>query len=153
MVEKVKLSWENIEAKVDVLADKLKDCKFDAVISIGRGGMVPARLLAEKLDIHTAYIIDAKAYTSDDKLGEMHISDLKLAPEVKSVLVVDDVIFTGTTLNAVMAKVAENPHVTTIVNSFLYKNIHAPADITADYCYASEYDGNAHWLVFPWEKN
>ena len=141
MVEKVKLSWENI--------DKLKDCKFDAVISIGRGGMVPARLLAEKLDIHTAYIIDAKAYTSDDKLGEMHISDLKLAPAVKSVLVVDDVIFAGTSINAVMA----NPHVTTIVNSFLYKNIHAPVDITADYCYASEYDGNAHWLVFPWEKN
>ena len=77
MTDKVKLSWENIETKVDVLADMLKDIKFDAVVSIGRGGMVPARLLAEKLDIHTAYIIDAEAYGADDKLGEMRISELK----------------------------------------------------------------------------
>ena len=152
MTDKVKLSWENIETKVDVLADMLKDIKFDAVVSIGRGGMVPARLLAEKLDIHAAYIIDAKAYGADDKLGEMCISELKLAQNVKSVLVVDDVIFTGTTLSAVMEKIAENQQVTNIVNAFLYKNINTPDDVSANYCYAAEYDGNAHWLVFPWEK-
>ena len=87
-----------------------------------------------------------------DKLGEMRISELKLAQDVKNVLVVDDVIFTGTTLNAVMEKIAENQQVTNIVNAFLYKNIHTPVDVSANYCYAAEYDGNAHWLVFPWEK-
>ena len=51
-----------------------------------------------------------------------------------------------------MEKIAENQQVTNIVNAFLYKNIHTPDDVSANYCYAAEYDGNAHWLVFPWEK-
>lgn len=152
MVKKVKLSWEDIQEKVNVLADKFKDCKFDAVISIGRGGMVPARLLAEKLDIHTAYVIDAKAYTSDDKLGQLHVDDVYISNDIHSVLVIDDVIFTGTTLDAVMVKLAGHENITEITNAFLYKNDKTTYD-GSPYVYAQLYDGNSEWLVFPWENS
>ncbi len=126
--------------------------KFDAVISIGRGGMIPARLLAEKFDIHTAYVVDAKAYTADNKLGEMKISDLKLPDNINSVLVVDDVIFTGTTLDAVIEKLkTNNPQVQYGINAFLYKNSKTTYN-NYNYHYAEEYDGDAYWLVFPWEN-
>ena len=150
MVTKVKLSWADIERNVNVLTEMLKNETFDAVVSIGRGGMIPARLLAEKLDIHNAYVINAKAYDKNDKFNTMNIGDVQLAGHINKILVVDDCIFTGTTLDAVMAKIAENEHVTDITNVFLYKNEKVP-EITPDFIYTEQYNGDTTWLVFPWE--
>lgn len=152
MAEKIKISWEQVDKCVKSIAEKLKDEKFDAVISIGRGGMIPARLLAEELDIHTAYIIDAKAYTKDDKFGEMHIEDLNISKDVHNVLVVDDVLFTGKTLDAVMTLLAKHENITGITNAFLYRNYMSTYAGTT-HIYSLAYDGDAQWLVFPWEKN
>lgn len=151
-IEKIKLTWKDIEDTVDILAKELSDKKFDAVISIGRGGMIPARLIAEKLDIHTAFIIDAKAYNENDELCNVEITDLELPNNIHNVLVIDDCIFTGTTLDAVTKKILKNEQIIYVVNAFLYKNKNV-SNIMYDYIYAKEYDGNTTWLVFPWEKN
>lgn len=151
-IEKIKLTWKDIEDTVDILAKELSDKKFDAVISIGRGGMIPARLIAEELDIHTAFIIDAKAYNENDELCNVEITDLELPKNIYNALVIDDCIFTGTTLDAVTKKILKNEQLLYVVNAFLYKNKNVP-DILSDYIYAKEYDGNTTWLVFPWEKN
>ena len=151
-IEKIKLTWQDIEDTVDILAKELSDKKFDAVISIGRGGMIPARLIAEKLDIHAAFIIDAKAYNENDELCNVEITDLELPKNIYNIVVIDDCIFTGTTLDAVTKKILKNEQILYVVNAFLYKNKNVP-DIMTDYIYAKEYDGNTKWLVFPWEKN
>lgn len=155
-VTKVRLNWKDIEDKIDIIVDKLSSTtdiyKFDAVVSIGRGGMIPARLIAEKFDIHTIYIIDAKAYTEDDKLGDMQISEIKISNNIKNIIVVDDCIFTGTTLNAVKTEIFKNKQIENVVNVFLYKNEKMP-DIDLNYIYAESYNGDTTWLVFPWEKS
>jgi len=150
-VKKVHLTWQDIESRIDNLAKLLEGNEFDAVLSIGRGGMIPARLLAEKFDIHAAYIIDAKAYTADDKLGDVQVSDIRFAPDVHKILVVDDCIFTGTTLDAVMKKISENEQITDITNAFLYMNTKI-SKIFANFVYSEPYDGSTTWLVFPWEN-
>lgn len=159
-IEKIRLTWQDIEQNIDILANKIKAImlveKFDAVISIGRGGMIPARLLAEKFDIHTVYVVDVKAYTADDKLGEVHITDLKIDEKFNSVLVVDDCIFTGTTLDATIKMLLRvNKNLCYGVNAFLYKNnktTYGSKLSDYNYEYAKEYDGNTTWLVFPWEN-
>lgn len=159
MINKIKLTWQDIENCVDILANKLNDKKFDAVVSIGRGGMIPARLLAEKFDIHNAYIIDAKAYGENvisfnaaNNNINVKVSEINFASNIHNVLVVDDCIFTGATLAAVINKIKENKQIEHITNVFLYKNEHVQ-NIFNNYLYAKSYDGNTTWLVFPWEKN
>lgn len=130
----------------------MKSDKFDAVVSIGRGGMVPARLLAEKFDIHTAYVIDVKAYNADNTIGEVKLESLKMKDDIKSVLIVDDVIFTGTTAKAAFDDLVKvNGNLSYAKFAFLYKNS-ALEQYDIDYEFAEAYDGTAKWLVFPWEN-
>lgn len=159
-VEKIRLTWQDIERNIDILAKKIDKSRpvdwFDAVISIGRGGMIPARLLAEKFDIHIIYVADVKVYTDDNKLGDIHISDLKIDENFDSVLIVDDCIFTGTTLDATIEMLKKNnPQLHYSENAFLYKNSKTTYDSKLShygYVYAEEYDGDTTWLVFPWEN-
>lgn len=155
-VSKVRLTWQDVEDRVSDIAQLIiansHNKKFDAVVSIGRGGMIPARLLAEHLDIHTAYVVDAKAYTKDNKLGEIQISDVKFRDDIKSIILIDDVIFTGTTLDAVFKNIVKNnKQIEYIANAFLYKNDKTRYN-DMDYVYSVLYDGDTKWLVFPWEK-
>ncbi len=53
MNQKEYVSWNVIESLADVLASKVKslDLQFNSISTISRGGLVPARLLADRLGI------------------------------------------------------------------------------------------------------
>ena len=53
MSQKEFIDWNTIESLADVLASKIKSLhlKFNSISTISRGGLVPARLLADRLDI------------------------------------------------------------------------------------------------------
>lgn len=76
---------------------------FGLVVGIGRGGIVPASLIAQKLKADLR-IIDV-VYRDDENRPlseEPRISSVCTLPEeIKSVLLVDDVSVTGKTLKAV----------------------------------------------------
>jgi len=50
-MEKLFLTWEDIQQDVDNLCKKLQGRKFQFITGLPRGGLIPAVLISHKLDI------------------------------------------------------------------------------------------------------
>ena len=153
-VKKVKVTWQEIEKLAKKISKQVLDMKkqgyqFDAIVCVGRGSMIPSRLISEYADIRQIYFADVKAYTDDNKLGlatcKLHMPKF----EHKGILVVDDCITTGTTMQVVLKAIANK------VNClrYAYKAVLFKNKDSLDYVmYGQKYDAKTTWLVFPWEK-
>ena len=124
----MKLDWSYIESQVDLLVKKLKKkrYKFDKIATVTRGGLVPARLVADRFDIKTILV------------------DNKKIPE--KTLFVDDIYDTGKTFARVFPLV-EHP------NKFLYATLVARMGMTypKQLIYGEITKGN-EYVIFPWDK-
>jgi len=141
------VSWQEIDDSCRAIAEKLKNgTKYDCIVCVGRGGMVPARLMSEYLDIKDIKLIpahyDGKVVVIGD---EIDFCDF----EGKNVLVVDEVYQTGKSINTVCNEIfdcAEEVFITTCT-CYFNKNSETKPNL-----YHYEYDDSTDWLVFPWER-
>lgn len=118
------ITWETISSLACTLALQLEEKDdFDTIICIGRGGMVPARLLSERLGIKDIQFCKCHSYVGIGKQAELEIEDTLQDVEGKTVLVVDDCLTSGKTMNAVYNLLA-NKGARSIYIAVLYKNIH-----------------------------
>ncbi|MEM0173052.1 MAG: phosphoribosyltransferase family protein, partial [Sulfolobaceae archaeon] len=105
MVEFHIATWEEIEESIFEIASKMieEDYLPDTIVAILTGGLIPAKLLSDLLDVKNIRYIEIKFYkgirSTDTKplLKGIYIDNL----EKKKVLIVDDVADTGTTLEVV----------------------------------------------------
>jgi len=58
-------SWERIHALVCQLAAQLDAADYDAVLAVTRGGMIPACLVSEQLDIREVLSAAVMFYTAE----------------------------------------------------------------------------------------
>jgi uncharacterized protein len=143
------LGWHDISRQVDQLVDKLRD-DYDAMLVITRGGMVPACLISEKLNIRNILVAAVHLYTGigqtlDAPIFVQFPSDTLLTD--KSVLVVDDVWDSGRTAMAVMNRVrmaGGNPELAVLhykprASRFPEHEPDFYAELTDD------------WIVYPWD--
>ncbi len=101
------LTWEQLDSLVASLAASVgRD--YDLVLAISRGGLVPAGMLAYRLDLREILVAGVEFYRTD---GGTHAEPrfLQFPPpgllEGQRVLVVDEVWETGETMAAVLARV------------------------------------------------
>ena len=152
-VKKVKVTWQEIEKLAKKVSKQVNDMaeagyQFDAIVCIGRGSMVPSRLISEYTGIKQIYFADAKAYTEDDKLGKVTCNLYMPKLEHKGILLVDDCLATGTTMNAVEKAVTAKVNCLRYAHKIvLFKNEHNLQHAI----YGKLYDADKTWLVFPWE--
>ena len=121
-MEKLYLSWEDIENDINILCNKIKERKFQFIIGLPRGGLIPAVLISHKLDI---------TYKS---------LNLSKAIEEGKYLLIDDIADSGETLIDKKYK--------GYIKATLHYKKHSL--IKPDY-YAREIP-NDMWLVYPWEN-
>lgn len=86
---------------VEILADQCRAYAPDLILAVARGGLVPAQFLAYALDVRRVEVIQALSY--DDTVQRATVSieggcDLAGATRV---LIVDDIIDSGKTADAV----------------------------------------------------
>lgn len=134
--------------------------RYDAIVSVGRGGLVPARILAELLDVKAVDVIDVASYVGtiacqvklDESEASIAYHKAKLAG--KNVLIVDDCATTGNTLVEVSEFIAQNCDVNDFTLAVMFCNKHLSWNSldSAVLVAGTEYDGADTWLVFPWEK-
>jgi len=136
---------------VDVVMHKV-DGEFDALLCVTRGGMVPACLLSERMEIRNILAAAVMFYTGEGRTlarpvflqfpGDPHLAG-------KRILVVDDVWDSGRTIVAVrerIERVGGEPR-TAVLH---YKPTHSAfPSLRPDY-YAAEVDG---WIVYPWDPS
>lgn len=107
MPEPLLLSWDELDRLVARLADEVgRD--HDLVLAITRGGLVPAGMLAYRLDLREILVAGVEFYRTEGGTHPeplvLHFPDAALLAG-KRVLVVDEVWETGETMTEVLARV------------------------------------------------
>jgi xanthine phosphoribosyltransferase len=141
------VTWDQFHRDSRALAWRLTELgPFDAVVAITRGGLVPAAIVARELNIRNVETIAVKSYDHQNKGGlqvlkGINESILELNRTGKKVLIVDDLVDTGSTARLVrdllpgahFATVYAKPKGREMVDTFI-------TEVSQD-----------TWIFFPWD--
>ncbi len=143
------VTWDEIERLVDSISREVEESGFQphVVVGIIRGGMIPARLIADRLNVDTIATMELKLYKGVGLRGERPYIRQPLTLELvgKRVLIVDDVSDTGLTLQ----------HAVQAVNLYMPSEVRTATLYIKPWTdYRPDYHGpeTDRWIVFPWEK-
>ncbi|MDE1851346.1 MAG: phosphoribosyltransferase [Candidatus Micrarchaeota archaeon] len=149
-VRTMRLGWQEFGARAEELARRIERGmdgrgRYDIVVSIARGGTPLAMVLADRLDADMQ-IIDVKSYKGINERVEPQImSKLKANLRGRRVLVVDDLVDEGHTLQAVVAHVKEKGAVD-VATAVMFRK--PWTNFEPDF-----HSGvTKRWVIFPWEE-
>lgn len=144
------VSWAQVVNLTNKLAQLIKRNGFqpDIIIAIGRGGYVPARLLADYLDMMDLTSIKVEHYLSGAHKQTIATVKYPLNIDVNSqrVLVVDDVSDSGDTFKVAMQHILERSTPKEIKTTVLHHK--TVSEFIPDY-YAAKVI-KWRWLIYPW---
>lgn len=145
------VSWEEIERWSEIVVEKIGNKPFDSIIAVIRGGLVPARIIADYLNIKDVFTLKTEHWgvtaSPDNKARITHPVVIDLTG--KNVLIVDDITDTGDSLSlAIEATWKKSPK---SISSATLLHI-TRSKIQPDY-YAEEITSqNWKWFIFPWNR-
>ena len=102
------VSWDDLDRLVGQLADRLAGERFDVMLAITRGGLVPAGMLAYRLRIRNILVAAVEFYDDHGQPGPRPtFLQFPADPLLRGqrILVVDEVWDSGTTIHAVTERV------------------------------------------------
>ena len=120
---------------------------FDTFLAVARGGLTLAHFLAEAKGVRNVQSVSVVSYEGTKKLDEVKISQLPDLKKSKRVLIVEDIVDSGATLDALLPKLKErNEQVDFQTAALFYKR---GALVKPDFFvqYADE------WIEFFWTKD
>ena len=128
MATSQRIYWSEIDTLVKTLSEKIiaMNRTFSSISTISRGGLVPARLLADHLRIETIFV-DKNKISSDS-------------------LFVDDIFDSGSTFKKIIPK-AEDPAKLVFATLFARRGKKYPKQLI----FAKKTLGN-EYIVYPWDK-
>jgi hypoxanthine phosphoribosyltransferase len=131
-------NWEEVEALTRIVADKIRrsNKKYDAILAITNGGIIPARLMARELDIDYIQLMPVR----DKKLYK---EEMPLLLQDKKYLIIDEIYDTGD----IFCKVYEAVKMFDCDFAFLMSRYEHSSKIT----YIGKVLNHNKWIVFPWE--
>ena len=136
------VTWEELHRNAKALAWRLNSLgPFKGIISVTRGGLVPAAVVARELEI---MLIDTICISSQegDKQEELNvIKDVQLEEDGSGWLIIDDLVDTGDTARAVR-KMLPKAHFATVYAK--------PAGRPLVDTYITEVSQDT-WIFFPWD--
>ena len=143
------LGWDDIMREVDDLVLRI-GTDYDAMLVITRGGMVPACLISERLDIRNILVAAVQLYTGigttlDDPIFLQFPTDILL--HGKRILVVDDVWDSGRTAMCVRQRIQSAGGIPTLAVLHYKPRASRFPDQQPDF-FAEMTDD---WLVYPWD--
>ncbi len=104
------VGWEDLDRLVEGLAGRLASQRFDLLLAITRGGLVPAGMLAYRLRIRNILVAAVEFYDDHGKPGP-HPTFLQFPADPllrgQRILVVDEVWDSGTTIHAVTERMRQ----------------------------------------------
>lgn len=148
-------NWKNLDTDIRLLSSKVKDDGFKPqyIIGISRGGLVPATMLSYKFNVPLLVF--------DPKKDE--INNLKCCFERNSILVVDEINDTGSTINSIRKSIIKNLkgeyregwenifELNNIKFLTLYNNLSSNAKVNYFTKLIDKESNPNLWIQFPWE--
>ena len=141
------VSWDQLHRDARALAWRLQgnapEDGWRAVVAITRGGMAPAMIVARELDIRMVDTISVKSYNHQTQSEPRVIKspDMEIVGDGDGVLIVDDLVDTGKTLE-VVRKHMPKAHVATVYGKPMGRDM---VDT-----YVTEVSQDT-WIFFPWD--
>jgi len=142
------VSWDQLHRDARALAWRLDghgpdDGNWRAVVAITRGGMAPAMIVARELDIRMVDTISVKSYNHQAQTEPRVIKtpDMEVVGDGTGVLIVDDLVDTGRTLD-VVRRLMPKAHVATVYAK--------PKGKPMVDTYITEVSQDT-WIFFPWD--
>jgi len=141
-------SWNQIYDILQVQAQKIQDSHYkpDIIVGVARGGLVPARILMDLLDIRNFAIIQIEYYQGINKPGAQPILKQCLNTELsgKKVMLVDDVSDGGQSLQLAKKHLQEKGAGEVKIATLYIK----PQTVTIPDFFEKQ---TSSWIVFPWD--
>src|SRR5688572_27016326 len=139
------VSWDQFHRDARALAWRLSEAgPFEAVVSITRGGLVPAAIVARELNVRVIETICVASY-NHTRQGELtvlkNVAESLRAKRGKGVLIVDDLVDTGKTAR-IVRDILPEAHFATVYA----KPMGRPLVDT----YITEVSQDT-WIDFPWD--
>ena len=138
------ISWENIQEWSADIAHKIAadcpDINHMTLVAVSRGGLIPAQLIAYRLNIRDIRVMKLISYDSDNKRGETKDISTDRLFDGSDVYFIDDLADSGETVRYLRRR---------------FPNARQCTLITKDCC-AEQPDLSAvtlpgdAWIVFPW---
>jgi len=140
--------WSQIYDYLLALAQKIRCSSFrpDVVVAIGRGGLVPARVLVDLLEARQLATIQVEFYVGLGETKEQPAlkQELALPVDGRKVLLVDDIADSGRSLQYAVNYLLGQGACEVKIATVYYK---ARSCVEPDF-YEKKTDC---WVVFPWE--
>jgi hypoxanthine phosphoribosyltransferase len=141
-------TWTQIYTMLLDLADKTRNSSFkpDIIVGVSRGGWLPARVLSDLLSNPSLASVGAELYVGVSEPNGKAVITQPVSTSVKGkkVLIVDEVVDTGKTLELVKEYVAEQGAAAVRIATVYWK----PWSTVKPDFFEKETD---RWIVFPWE--
>ncbi len=146
------VTWDDVEAWTLSLAEKILSSGFrpDAIVAIARGGLCPARILADALDVNLVFSFKVEHWGSTATRTRNEAVVLqRLTEDVKGkkVLLVDDIVDTGKSLKVGKEHALEIGAVEVKTAAMQWI---ANAEFTPDF-YGVKVEEWA-WFIYPWNR-
>ena len=144
--KKMQLTWNEFHSDARALCERLDGRgPFRAIVSVTRGGLAPAAILARELDIRVIETLSVTSYDETKARGAARIlkpigADVD-AREGEGLLVVDDLVDSGETAKLVRALLPK------AVIAVVYAK---PAGLPYADVFARETPQDT-WIEFPWD--
>ncbi len=144
----LRMSWDATIAHCEDLAAKIHDFRPQMIIGLSRGGLVPARIMSDMLDVREVGVLGVTFYKAMGKPVDFPKITQELTMDLagKRVLIVDDVADTGRSLmvakDYLQRKGAKEIKIATI--HYKPNSVFKP-----DYFVAT----TTAWIVYPWERH
>jgi xanthine phosphoribosyltransferase len=128
------------------------ESKYDCIIGIGRGGLIPAAMLGYKLDLKV-YNLGISSYKGKTQTSsftvyqDFYFDDLSKGSRV---LIVDDICDSGNTINFVRQRVSRAASVNEVECDYAALLTREKAQDLVDFT-GAVIEGD-EWIVFSWDK-
>jgi xanthine phosphoribosyltransferase len=151
------VTWDQFHRDSRALAWRLAGMgTFDAVVAIARGGLVPAAIVARELNIRTVETVAVKSYDHQNQSGIQVLKPisqpvLDLAASGKKILIVDDLVDTGSTARVVREMLPGARVVREMLPGAHFATVYAkPKGRDLVDTFITEVSQDT-WIFFPWD--
>jgi hypoxanthine phosphoribosyltransferase len=150
-------SWADFRRAVTELGNDVTASGYDPdyIVSIGRGGNMPATMLSHHLDTPYRSIL-ASYYDDKETTDSVDIVDAMVDDVAGDILVVDDIYDTGSTLNRVVEYLEDETDAAQVRTATIHTKPGDPPGDGAERSWIKQPDhfveATERWVVYPWEQ-
>jgi xanthine phosphoribosyltransferase len=144
-LEKFYYSYEEFKKDTQKLVNSCREYEPDILLAVARGGLTLSHLMAQAMDMRNLYALNSIHYEGELKLDTFNIFNIPDVSHAKRVLVVDDIVDSGETMEEILKVLKEKfPNVEFKLATIFYKK---SAVLQPDYTVREAKE----WIDFFWE--